>query len=158
MALEIERKFLLKNDGWRGLAEGLPIWQGYLNSARERTVRVRTVGRTAFLTVKGEQKGFSREEYEYAIPFADAAAMLERMAERPLIEKVRYRIPFEGFVWEIDEFKGENAGLVLAEVELAAEDQLFARPDWLGQEVTHDLRYYNANLVRHPFSRWVDGA
>lgn len=154
MATEIERKFLLRNDAWRALAQGTPYRQGYLNSAKERTVRVRIAGSEAFLTIKGPGMGASRAEYEYPLPLADAVEMLDTLAERPLIEKMRYRIRQHDLVWEIDEFFGENRGLIVAEIELQREDQAFDRPDWLGEEVTGDVRYFNANLIRHPYTRW----
>lgn len=155
MAKEIERKFLVKGDAWRRLAEGTLYRQGYLNSVKERTVRIRTVGDRAFLTVKGITVGSTRVEYEYEIPVADCNAMLDGLAEQPIIEKKRYRIPFGGLVWEIDEFFGENLGLIVAEVELKSEDEVFARPDWLGDEVGHDPRYFNSNLIAHPFTKWA---
>jgi len=154
MAKEVERKFLVRGDAWRALSQGTTYRQGYLNSAKERTVRVRTAGDKAYLTVKGLTIGATRAEYEYEIPFADGKAMLDTLAEKPLIEKKRYRIGAGDLTWEIDEFLGDNAGLIVAEVELESEDQDFARPAWLGDEVTDDPRYYNANLVRNPFSRW----
>lgn len=155
MAKEIERKFLVKGDAWRRLAEGTLYRQGYLNSVKERTVRIRTVGERAFLTIKGITVGSTRVEYEYEIPVADCNAMLDGLAEQPIIEKKRYRIPFGGLVWEIDEFFGENLGLIVAEVELKSEDEVFARPDWLGDEVGHDPRYFNSNLIAHPFTKWA---
>jgi CYTH domain-containing protein len=121
---------------------------------KERTVRVRTVGDQGFLTVKGITVGASRSEYEYEIPVADANEMLDRLCERPLIEKTRYRIPHGGLVWEIDEFEGENRGLVTAEVELKDQQQAVTPPNWVGEEVTGDPRYFNANLVAKPFSSW----
>ena len=154
MAKEIERKFLVKGDAWRALAKGTTYRQGYLNSAKERTVRVRTAEDKAFLTIKGLTLGATRAEYEYAIPFDEGKAMLDALAEKPLIEKKRYKIPAGGLTWEIDEFLGDNAGLIVAEVELKSEDQAFDRPAWLGDEVTGDTRYYNANLIKKPFTRW----
>jgi CYTH domain-containing protein len=154
MAKEIERKFLVKGDAWRALAKGTTYRQGYLNSAKERTVRVRTAEDKAFLTIKGLTLGATRAEYEYAIPFDEGKAMLDALAEKPLIEKKRYKIPAGDLTWEIDEFLGDNAGLILAEVELKSEDQAFDRPAWLGDEVTGDTRYYNANLIKKPFRRW----
>ncbi len=154
MAKEVERKFLVKGDAWRALAEGTAYRQGYLNSAKERTVRIRTADDKAYLTIKGLTVGATRAEYEYEIPFEDGQAVLDTLAEKPLIEKRRYRIPADGLTWEIDEFLGDNAGLIVAELELRSEDQAFARPAWLGDEVTGDPRYYNANLVRNPFARW----
>jgi adenylate cyclase len=119
----------------------------------ERTVRVRLLGERAFLTVKGPTAGASRAEFEYAIPPDDARAMLD-LCEKPLIEKTRYVVPHGGLVWEIDEFHGANAGLVVAECELASEDQPLDKPDWVGEEVTGDARYYNSSLVARPFSTW----
>jgi len=155
MAKEIERKFLVVGDDWRRLAEGTMYRQGYLNSVKERTVRIRTVGDRAFLTVKGITVGSTRVEYEYEIPVADCNAMLDGLAEQPIIEKKRFRIPFGGLVWEIDEFFGENLGLIVAEVELTSEDQLFDKPAWIGEEVGHDPRYFNSNLIAHPYSKWA---
>lgn len=155
MAKEIERKFLVVGDDWRRLAEGTMYRQGYLNSVKERTVRIRTVGDRAFLTVKGITVGSTRVEYEYEIPVADCNAMLDGLAEQPIIEKKRYRIPFGGLVWEIDEFFGENLGLIVAEVELTSEDQRFDKPAWIGEEVGHDPRYFNSNLIAHPYSKWA---
>lgn len=154
MAEEIERKFLVEGDAWRALAKGTNYRQGYLNSAKERTVRVRTAEDKAFLTIKGLTVGATRAEYEYEIPFDEGKAMLDALAEKPLIEKKRYKIPAGGLTWEIDEFLGDNAGLIVAEVELKSEDQAFERPLWLGDEVTGDPRYYNANLIKKPFTRW----
>lgn len=154
MARETERKFLLANEGWRGLAPGLPMRQGYLSLDPERVVRVRIAGPRAFLTVKGRPSGISCLEFEYSIPVPDAEAMLAALALGPLVEKVRHAIPFGGLVWEVDEFFGENRGLVLAEVELEHEGQSFDKPGWIGEEVTGDPRYYNASLITRPFARW----
>jgi adenylate cyclase len=154
MALEIERKFLVAGDAWRNV-EGVVFRQGFLNTHKERTVRVRVGDNRAKLTVKGINRGAVRTEYEYDIPVADARELL-LLCEQPIIEKIRRRIPHEGLVWEVDEFLGENEGLIVAEVELDREDQPFAKPAWAGAEVTHDPRYYNANLIRHPFSKWKD--
>ena len=154
MGVEIERKFLVRGDDWKALGQGVQLRQGYLSSAPERTVRIRIEGKSAMLTIKGISTGATRSEWEYPIPLNDAEAFLDTLCERPLIEKKRYRIPFEGMVWEVDEFFGENAGLVVAEIELAAEDQPFARPDWIGEEVTHDSRYFNSSLIRNPYSTW----
>lgn len=154
MAKEIERKFLVKGDAWRNLAEGVRYRQGYLNSQKERTVRIRTVGDKAVITVKGLTIGCTRLEFEYQIPYADCESMLDNLAEKPLIDKTRYRIPMGKFVWEIDEFHAENDGLIVAEIELPDEDTPFERPDWIGEEVSSDPRYYNSNLVAHPYSTW----
>ncbi|MCB9420682.1 MAG: CYTH domain-containing protein [Ardenticatenaceae bacterium] len=153
MGLEIERKFLVRNDSWRTV-EGTPYRQGYLNSNLHRVVRVRTMGETAVITVKGLNSGAVRREFEYAIPLADAKAMLDDLCERPLIEKTRYKVEFAGHTWEIDEFFGDNAGLVVAELELQSVDEDFAKPDWLGEEVTDDPRYFNSNLVLRPYTTW----
>lgn len=154
MGKEIERKFLVQGDAWRALAPGVQYRQGYLNSAKERTVRVRTVGERAFLTIKGINTGATRSEYEYPIPPADCNAMLDSLAEKPLIEKTRRKISHRGLIWEVDEFFGENAGLIVAEVELQSEGQAFEKPEWVGSEVTTDPRYFNSNLVRNPYAKW----
>ena len=153
MAKEIERKFLVKGDAWRGLAKGTTYRQGYLNSAEERTVRVRTAEDKAFLTIKGLTVGATRAEYEYEIPPVDAERMLCDFCNG-VVEKVRHYVPVAGCTFEVDEFLGENAGLVVAEIELTAIDQVFPRPPWLGRDVTDRLRYYNLNLLEHPYSRW----
>ena len=154
MGLEIERKFLVIGTAWQTLAAGALTRQGYLSSAAERTVRVRIAGDQGFLTVKGKSRGLSRAEFEYAIPVEDAAAMLDGLCEKPLIEKTRYRVPFGAHTWEVDEFHGANAGLVVAEVELASADEEPALPPWVGREVSQDARYFNANLVKKPFTTW----
>ncbi len=155
MAKEIERKFLVKNDTWRSLAEGVLYRQGYLSSVKERTVRIRTIGHRAFLAVKGLTVGTTRAEYEYEIPFVDAAAMLDSLVEKPIIEKKRTTIPLGGVIWEVDEFFGANEGLIVAEIELSSENQMFEKPSWIGEEVSFDARYFNANLIAHPYSRWT---
>ena len=154
MGQEIERKFLVAGEAWRRLGEGTPYRQGYLANRKTHTVRVRIAGETGFLTVKGATVGATRLEFEYQIPAADAEALLDTLCERPLIEKTRTRIDLDGLTWEIDEFAGDNAGLIIAEVELEREDQEIRLPDWIGDEVTGDPRYYNANLIAHPFKDW----
>ncbi|MCC7682989.1 CYTH domain-containing protein [Janthinobacterium sp. FW305-128] len=154
MGVEIERKFLLAGDAWRGLGQAVLLRQGYLSSERERVVRVRIEGEQAMLTIKGANVGTTRGEWEYPIPLADAVELLDGLCEQPLIEKYRHRIEHAGMVWEVDEFLGVNAGLLVAEIELASEDQPFEKPEWIGAEVSGDARYYNANLIRHPFSQW----
>jgi len=153
MGIEIERKFLVCGDAWRALAAPLLLRQGYLSSQPERVVRVRIEGEAAMMTVKGRSVGASRGEWEYPIPLADAEELL-RLCEQPLVEKYRRRIAFGGLIWEVDEFLGANAGLVVAEVELSSEDQAFDKPDWVGAEVSDDARYFNSNLIRHPYTRW----
>jgi len=150
---EIERKFLVTGTEWRS-APGTRIMQGYLSRTKERTVRVRVVGEKAYLTVKGETHGATRAEYEYGIPVSDAIELLS-ICEGPLIQKVRHLVPFAGFNWEVDEFKGENDGLVIAEIELESEGQQFEKPSWVGAEVTDDQRYYNSNLATNPFCNWM---
>lgn len=156
MGKEIERKFLVKEDeAWRQ-AEGEAYRQGYLNTTKERTVRVRTIGDKAYLTVKGETKGATRLEFEYPIPVEEGRKMLDELCERPLIEKTRRKIDHDGLTWEIDEFFGENKGLIIAEVELDDEAQQFSKPAWVEDEVTDEPRYFNANLVNNPYSQWPD--
>lgn len=152
MAKEIERKFLVKNGAWRQ-EKGTKYRQGYLNSAKERIVRVRTINNKAYLTIKGITVGASRMEFEYEIPRKDADGLLD-ICEKPLIEKIRYKVKEGGFIWEIDEFFGENQGLIVAEVELESEDQNFPKPDWVGEEVTGDPRYFNSNLIQNPYTKW----
>ena len=154
MGVEIERKFLVLDERWRALGQGVSLRQGYLSSHPERVVRVRIEGDAAMLTIKGRSVGASRGEWEYPIPLADAEQFLASLCEQPLIEKKRYRIEHQGMLWEVDEFFGANAGLVVAEIELDSEDQPFSKPDWLGAEVTDDARYFNANLIKCPFSEW----
>lgn len=154
MGQEIERKFLVIGDAWRTLGEGKAYRQGYIPTPDARTVRVRVAGNQGYLTLKGPALGLVRSEYEYPIPLEDANEMLETLCDPPLIEKTRYRIPIQNLVWEVDEFWGENAGLIMAEVELTDADQSIEMPDWIGQEVTGDPRYYNSQLRKNPFSRW----
>ena len=154
MGIEIERKFLVKSDGWRKLGCAERYAQGYLCSDRNRTVRVRTVGDKGFLTVKGRGSGIAHPEYEYEIPYNEARTMLDELAEKPVIDKTRTKIPFAGFVWEVDEFFGDNEGLVMAEIELPSVDASFEKPEWIGEEVTGDPRYYNSMLARNPYKNW----
>ena len=153
MGKEIERKYLVKGDDWRKLATGVRYRQGYLSTVKERTVRVRTVDANGYLTIKGITIGATRKEFEYPIPAADAAVLLE-LCEQPLVEKVRYKIPFGGLTWEVDEFEGANLGLIVAECELSSEDQRIELPSWIGEEVSGDPRYFNSNLIAHPFTKW----
>jgi adenylate cyclase len=154
MGLEIERKFLLKNDNWTKLAnKSKIIKQGYLSTEVERTVRVRISDTQAYITIKGKNTGASRAEFEYPIPIEDAYELLS-LCQKPLIEKIRYVIPYHDLLWEIDIFEGDNAGLKMAEVELADEDQTITFPDWIGKEVTTDSRYYNSILSTNPFKNW----
>ena len=152
MGVEIERKFLVTSDAWR---TGAPtrFTQGYLNRDAESTVRVRVAGEQAWLTVKGKTQGLSRVEYEYPIPLADAQELL-KLCKAPLIEKKRWLFTQDEMTWEIDEFMGVSAGLVIAEIELEHEAQTFTLPEWVGKEVSNDTRYFNSNLSKRPFSAW----
>lgn len=155
MGIEIERKFLVRNDAWRALAQSESrIRQGYLATTGTLTVRVRLTEDCAYLTLKGPPLGLVRSEFEYPIPPADGEAMLRELAILPVIEKVRYRVPCGQHHWDLDVFTGDNAGLVLAEIELTREHEPFELPDWAGLEVTGDPRYSNANLARRPFKEW----
>ncbi len=159
MGQEIERKFRVTGDGWRS-GQRVRICQGYLRLDAACTVRVRLKETNdgkhaqAYITIKGKTEGATRPEYEYEIPTDDAQELLEQFCQRPLIEKHRYVLQDAGMTWEVDEFLGENAGLVVAEVELTDADQTFEQPDWLGEEVTDDSRYFNAMLTQHPYSQW----
>ena len=166
MAIEIERKFLAAGDGWRDLVcKRIPILQGYIQSMPERTVRVRTSGEHGFITVKGKKYGASAPEFEYRIPYADARQMIEELCLPGVISKVRHHVPLvsvedgvlkthENRYWEIDEFHGQNRGLIVIELELLSETEIIPAPHWLGEDVTEDVRYLNSNLVQNPFSMW----
>lgn len=155
MATEIERKFLLKDDSWKAMAdEGNHYRQGYFSRPDKASIRVRLSANKAYLNIKSAELGIRRLEYEYEIPVADASEMLERLCVTPLIEKTRYLIKYAEHIWEVDVFEGDNAGLVVAEIELSSEDEDFQRPPWLGEEVSEDPRYYNVCLVKHPFRDW----
>lgn len=154
MGVEIERKFLVTGTGWKTTSPVL-YSQGYLNRDRGRTVRVRIAGETGFLTIKGPTNGIARAEFEYEIPLNDAIEMLT-LCDGPIVAKYRHKIPFGGLLWEVDEFLGKNQGLVVAEVELSSETQSFARPEWLGPEVSDDVRYFNSQLSVKPFQSWPE--
>jgi len=164
MGVEIERKFCVETDGWRDHAAALGVLgkrmrQGYLCLEPARVVRVRASETAAWLTVKGPTSGATRAEFEFSIAVADANEMLDTLCLRPIIDKTRTRIPAgPSQWWEIDVFGGENAGLVVAEIELESPDQAFARPAWLGREVTSDPRYFNSNLINHPYRDWDPGS
>ena len=153
MAVEIERKFLTKDASWREGREGIAYRQGYLCREKGRTVRVRIAGPKAYVTIKGPAEGCSRAEFEYPIPTEDAGQLFA-LCDGPLVEKTRHRVPFGGLVWEVDEFHGENSGLIVAEVELQSPDQDVPLPPWVGAEVTGDRRYDNSSLSVRPFSSW----
>lgn len=152
--LEIEYKFLVTSNEWKKKSGGVFYKQGYLSVDKKKTVRVRTEGKKAKLTLKGEKTGPSGKEFEYEIPYKDAEYILDNLCIKPLIEKKRYKIKYDGFTWDVDEFFGENEGLVLAEIELESIDQKFKKPDWVGEDVTRDPKYKNANLVKNPFIKW----
>lgn len=153
MGIEIERKFLVIGNAWKAKGTGVPYRQGYLSTDKDCVVRVRTMGNRAALTVKGASVGLRRLEFEYEIPFEDAEHLLD-MCKGPLIEKTRYRIEAGSLTWEVDEFHGLNQGLVIAECELETEEQAVEKPEWVGEEVTGDPRYYNSHLVQEPFTTW----
>jgi adenylate cyclase len=153
MGHEIERKSLVDKKLWRPSSAGAEYVQGYLSTDIRRTVRVRIAGDKAFLTIKGEARGVTRPEFEYAIPVSDARAMLE-LCDKPYISKTRHVEQFAGNCWEIDVFHGDNEGLVMAELEVPAEDYAFETPGWVREEVSADARYYNSNLLKFPFREW----
>lgn len=154
MGLEIERKYLVKNDKWKSsITKSHIIKQGYLNSHPERTVRVRLYDNQGVLTIKGKSENLTRKEYEYDIPDFEAKALLE-LCEKPLIEKTRHLCQHDGHVWEVDVFEGDNVGLTLAEIELTRESEEFSIPEWAGKEVSTDPRYFNSALIKHPFQNW----
>lgn len=154
MPIEIERKFLVNGDAWRAGARGKAFRQGYLPAAAGCSVRVRVADDGAWLAIKAATPGLSRAEYEYPIPLDEANELLDTLCHQPVIEKTRYLVEHAGLTWEVDEFAGENAGLVIAELELDSEAQSFEIPDWLGTEVTGDARYYNASLASKPYCSW----
>ncbi len=155
MGKEIERKFLVQGEpDLRTADEKVFIEQGFLSLDKSRIVRIRLAGGLGTVTIKGSVSGITRSEYEYSIPEADARQILDEMCIKPVVRKYRYRVRHQGSLWEVDVFEGENKGLILAEIELENEDQFFEKPSWLGKEVTTDPRYYNANLVKNPFSTW----
>lgn len=156
MATEIEHKFLLANDDWRQhIQRSIYYKQGYLSSQPTSSIRVRIAGQQAWLNIKSATIGTTRQEYEYEIPLSDAQEILNTLCCKPLIEKTRHFIPINQHLWEIDEFDGDNKGLVIAEIELQKTGETFIKPPWIGVEVTHELRYYNNNLVDNPYQKWV---
>jgi len=154
VAKEIERKFLVTSDAWKNQAKGRFYRQGYLSTVSERVVRVRVIDDTGFITIKGATVGVTRNEFEYEIPVEDAVIMLDALCVKPIIEKFRTTVEHAGLAWEIDVFHGDNEGLVVAEVEVDDEHQAIDLPAWIGEEVSCDPRYFNSNLITHPFSRW----
>ncbi|MCB1736371.1 MAG: CYTH domain-containing protein [Gammaproteobacteria bacterium] len=156
MAIEIERKFLVISDAFKVEAERFQAYrQGYMIGSEKASVRVRISGDQARLNIKSATLGVRRQEYEYPMPLEDAQRILDDLCEKPLVEKVRYYVRHGAHLWEVDVFEGDNAGLVVAEIELGAVDERFEKPDWLGKEVSDDVRYYNSNLGKHPYKDWT---
>lgn len=155
MSIEIERKFLLKNDSWRDhYTKKMELRQGYLSSSKDCTVRVRMSDEECWVTIKGKTKNISRSEFEYLIPKADAESMLMEFAAENVVKKIRYFIDYEGSEWVVDEFFGRNRGLVLAEIELSSEHAIYEKPSWIGEDISNDYRYCNSNLSQNPYSNW----
>jgi adenylate cyclase len=155
MGMEIERKFLVEGEAWREDVEAsLEMQQGYIASNEACSVRIRVQGEVAFLNIKGATLAIERPEFEYPLPLVDAKYMLNNFCGSQRIEKTRHLVRSDKWLWEIDEFSGDNAGLIVAEIELTAADEVFTRPPWLGKEVSEDPRYYNVKLVRHPYRDW----
>jgi adenylate cyclase len=155
MAIEIEHKFLLANDDWRkAVQKSVKYKQGYLSSQPTSSIRIRIADQQAWLNIKSATIGTQRLEFEYEIPLHDAEAIINTLCGKPLIEKIRHFVLHEGNTWEIDEFEGDNKGLIVAEIELSEAGEDFAKPHWLGAEVTHELRYYNNNLAIKPYLKW----
>lgn len=155
MGIEIERKFTLKNDSWRkDVQRSQRYVQGYLAGNERSSIRVRIAGDNANINIKSATLGIFRQEYEYSIPLSDAEEMLDKLCEKPVIDKIRHFVEFDSKIWEIDEFSGENAGLVVAEIELNDEEEVIILPEWAGEDVSHDTRYYNVCLVKNPYKNW----
>lgn len=154
MAKETERKFLVNNNGYRRLAEPVLYRQGYLSTEKQRIVRVRTKGDKATLTVKGITNGITRTEYEYEIPFGEAEHILMELSEKPIVEKNRYKFKIDDLLWSVDEFLGDNDGLIIAEVHLQDELQQINLPEWIGDEVSYKPEYFSSSLVNNPYNSW----
>jgi len=155
MPIEIERKFLLASDNWRNVVtKSLRIRQGYMGEIDKASVRIRVQGDKANINIKSATLSMRRMEYEYAIPLNEAEEMLDQLCKQPQVDKTRYIVEQGKHKWEIDEFYGNNEGLVVAEIELSDEDEAFDKPEWIGEEVTEDARYYNVNLIKFPFKDW----
>ena len=159
MAIEIERKFLLRDERWRAQVQRSEVMrQGYLAGSEQCSIRIRLTDQEAHLNIKSATLGITRSEFEYVVPSADAEFMLGALCGTRTLEKTRHYVRHEGHQWEVDEFHGANAGLVVAEIELISTDEVFARPAWLGEEVSDDPRYYNSRLVEHPYNRWREAS
>ncbi len=157
MAIEIEHKFLMAGNDWREhITRSVKYRQGYLSSQATSCIRVRISDECAWLNIKSATVGTHRHEYEYEIPLLDANEIINMLCRKPIIEKTRHFVTNDGNTWEIDEFDGDNQGLIIAEIELSEIGKTFSKPQWIGEEVTHDLRYYNNNLAIHPYSEWID--
>ena len=157
MAIEIEHKFLMSGNDWREhVTRSVKYRQGYLSSQETSSIRVRISDECAWLNIKSATVGTHRHEYEYEIPLLDANEIINMLCRKPIIEKTRHFVTNDGNTWEIDEFDGDNQGLIIAEIELSEIGKTFSKPQWIGEEVTHDLRYYNNNLAIHPYSEWID--
>jgi adenylate cyclase len=155
MATEIEHKFLLANNDWRkNIQKSIKYKQGYLNSQPTSSIRVRITDSQAWLNIKSATIGTQRLEFEYEIPISDAEEIINILCSKPLIEKTRHFVPHEDNIWEIDEFECDNQGLIIAEIELTEAGKAFTKPQWVGAEVTDQLRYYNNNLVANPYNKW----
>jgi adenylate cyclase len=155
MALEIEHKFLIKNSDWKeNIQKSSDYKQGYLISDKTKSIRVRISDDKAWLNIKSATIGTARQEYEYEIPLIEGIEILSSLCEKPIIEKTRHLVPYKQHTWEIDVFSGDNNGLIVAEIELSEVGEAFGKPDWLGNEVTEDLRYYNNNLSKNPYKNW----
>ena len=154
MGVEIERKFIVDNNKLPHLTNGYTIKQGYIQTVDHTTVRVRIRDKEAFLTIKGKSKGATRLEFEYPVPLHDANDMINKLCQKSLIDKTRYLVDHEGHTWEVDIFEGKNKGLIVAEIELKSEDESFSLPGWVTKEVTDDIRYFNSNLITHPYIHW----
>lgn len=154
MAKEIERKFLVTSAEWKALSEKKLYRQGYIAIYKEGVVRVRTIQDKGYVTIKSQRNNLTRDEFEYEIPFEDAEYMLKNLCLKPLVEKYRTKINYNGMVWEVDDFIGENEGLVIAEIELEFENQNIDLPSWIGADVSNDPKYYNSNLINMPYSKW----
>jgi adenylate cyclase len=155
MIIEIEHKYLVKHERWKEIVPDkiVPIKQAYLSKDPEKTVRIRVAGEKGFITIKGKSVGASRPEYEYEIPLAEATELIHKFCNN-LIEKTRHYVLYENKTWEVDVFEGLNTGLIVAEIELNSEDEVYQKPDWIDRDVTTDWRYANSNLIIKPFSTW----
>ena len=155
MPTEIERKFLVVNDDWKKHADaGVHIIQAYIGSNEKSSIRIRVNGNAANLNIKSKTIGISRSEYDYPIPLTEAMELLNNLCDQPLIEKTRYHVKYDTHLWEVDVFAGDNEGLIVAEIELSSIDETFRLPDWAGEDVSDDPRYYNVCLVTHPYKDW----